>query len=548
MKPSWLVNVWVRLAAASLLATLPNTAAGASQGAPADSLVPVYEPAPGATIDAIEIETRPIFDPPPGMGGTLLRIANKLHMRTRKSTVRSHLLFDSGDRWSRDRAEETARNMRRLQFLTPERIEGIVRGDSTVVVVVTRDLWSTLLDFNVERGGGQTFGSFSFTERNLLGLGKEVSVGYAEDPTGLSRSLSYYDPALRGGRAQLRVGAATGSDGASSEFLAGLPYYSIEAPYTLQAEGARTTSVARLFERGSEVARFDRRVEHLEVVGGFGSHRGGIVRRITGSFLVFNRRLGSSTVVPGAPADFAGGEDNLRIRRLSGTLSLWRPDYMQRTFVEEMGPIEDFDIGQTAVIELGIAPAFLGGTADEAYARFGFDAGASLPFGFGRVRVSSESRIRSAPLEIVRRLDARWMVPWQPRHTLVLSVLGIEGSRVPRNFQIVFGALNGLRAYSVHALAGRRAWRFNAEDRWSLPDDLGGQLRVGFAGFYDGARAWGPGSGGSEWFHSVGAGLRMSLPRLAPSQILRLDVAWPVAPTRDGRRDPIVSFGSKQAF
>lgn len=543
------MNVWVRLAAASLLATLPIPTAGAAEVAPAESLAAAGAPVRGAPIDAIEIETRPIFDPPHGtLGGTVLSIANRLHVRTRAGTVRSHLLFREGDPWDPAVAEETARNMRRLQFLTPERIAAVARGDSTVVLVETRDLWSTLVDFNVERGGGQTFGSFSFTERNLFGLGKEVSAGYSEDPTGLSRSLYYYDPALRGGRARLRVSAATGSDGATNGFLAGLPFYALEAPYTLLTEGTRTTSVARLFERGSEVAHFDRRVEYLEVTGGFGTRRGDIVRRLTGTFRVFNRRLGPSTVVRGAPADFAGGEDNLRIRRLSGTLLLWRPDYVQRTFVEEMGPIEDFDIGQTAEIELGIAPAFLGGTADEGYARFALDAGASLPIGFGRVRISTESRIRSAPLEVIRRLDARWTTQWQPRHTLVLSLLGIEGSRVPRDFQVVFGALNGLRAYSVHALAGRRAWRINAEDRWSLPDDVGGQLRVGFAAFYDGARAWGPGSGGSEWFHSAGAGVRMSLPRLAPAQILRLDVAWPIVPTRDGRRDPVVSFGSKQAF
>ena len=543
------MNVWVRLAAASLLVTLPITTARAASGDPADSLVAAPGPAAGAPIDAIEIETRPIFDPAAGtLGGTVLSIANRFHVRTRRSTVRSHLLFREGDPWDPAVADETARNMRRLQFLTPERIAAHTRGDSTVVRVETRDLWSTLFDFNVERGGGQTFGSFAFTERNMLGLGKELSIGYSEDPTGISRSLYLFDPAVGGGRARLRVGGATGSDGATNEFLAGLPFYAIEAPYTLLAEGARTTSVARLFERGSEVANFDRRVETLEFTGGFGVRRGDVVRRVTGSFLVYNRRLGPSSVLPGAPADFTGGEDNLRIRRLSVTLTLWRPDFVQRTFVEEMGPIEDFDIGQSAAIELGVAPAFLGGTADEAYARFALDAGASLPIGFGRVRISTESRIRSTPLEIVRRLDARWTTRWQPRHALVLSMLGIEGSRVPRDFQVVFGALNGLRAYSVHALAGRRAWRFNAEDRWTLPSDVGGQLRVGFAGFYDGARAWGPGSGGSEWFHSVGAGLRMSLPRLSPSQILRLDVAWPIVPTRDGRRDPVVSFGSRQAF
>lgn len=543
------MNVWVRLAAASLALTLAVPTAGAADTAPADSRSASAPAAAGTRIDAIEIETRPIFDPPKGsLEGPFLSLANRLHVLTRRATVRSHLLFREGDPWDEARAAETARNLRQLRFLTPERIEALARGDSLVVRVETRDLWSTLLDFNIERGGGQTFGALSFTERNILGLGKELSLGYSEDPSGISRSLYFNDPAVGGGRARLRVGGATGSGGATNEFYAGQPFYALDAPHALFIEGARATSVARLYERGSEAARFDRRVETLEVTGGIGARDEGVVRRLSASFLLYNRRLGASTVEPGAPADFVGGEDNLRIRRLGATLTLWRPDWVQRTFVDEMGPVEDFDVGQNAEIELGVAPAFFGGTADEAYARFALDAGASLPVGFGRVRVSTESRIRSTPIEVIRRLDARWMAQWQPRHTLVLSMLGIEGSRVPRDFQVVFGGLNGLRAYSVHALAGRRAWRFNAEDRWTLPGDVGGLMRVGFAGFYDGARAWGPGSGGSEWFHSAGAGLRLSLPRLAPSQILRLDVAWPIVPTRDGRRDPVVTFGSKQAF
>lgn len=549
MKLSWPVNVWVRLAAVSLLSLLPLSTAVADPTATADSLPATAGSMRGTPISAIEVRTRPIFDPAPGtLGAPLLRLANRLHARTRPFTVRSHLLFREGDPWDPDVVEETARNLRRLQFLTPEWIAPERRGDSLTVVVETRDLWSTLLDFNVERGGGQTYGAIAFTERNLLGLGKEFSAGYSEDPVGISRYLYLYDPAVGGGRARFRVGGATGSDGASNEFYAGMPFYALDAPYALGADGQRATTVARLFERGSEVARLDRRVETVKVEGGVGVRQGDIVRRLTGSFLFYNRRLGASTVVPGAPADFAGGEDNLRIRRVSTTITVWRPDFIERSFVDEMGPIEDFDVGQTAVMELGVAPAFLGGTADEAYVRFGLDAGTSQPFGFGRVRISTESRVRSELIEIVRRFDGRWVTPWQPRHALVLSALGIEGSRVPRDFQVVYGGLNGLRAYSVHALAGRRAWRFNAEDRWTLPQDIGGQLRTGAAAFYDGARAWGPGSGGSDWFHSVGVGVRFSLPRVAPSQILRLDVAWPIQPTRDGRRDPVVTFGSKQAF
>jgi hypothetical protein len=40
----------------------------------------------------------------------------------------------------------------------------------------------------------------------------------------------------------------------------------------------------------------------------------------------------------------------------------------------------------------------------------------------------------------------------------------------------------------------------------------------------------------------------MSLPQWSLGQVLRIDVAWPIEPTRDGQRQPILSFGSGQAF
>jgi hypothetical protein len=558
------VSVWARRAAASLLASLLSVSSAAGEpGTPdapprsearTDSVeAPSARAAPpspaGLRIGKIEIVTRNIFDPSPGsISGPIISVANALHMKTRSSTVRSHLLFARGERWDPERGDEAARNLRNLQFLVPERIDPVIEGDSLRVIVETRDLWSTLLDFNLERGGGETVGAFSFTERNLFGFGKELSLGYSEDPTGVSRQLFLHDPAIGGGRARLRLGTATGSGGARNEFLIGVPFYALDATSSWMAEGDRSTSVARLFESGSEVAHLDRRVENLKFTAGHGGRVGGTVRRVTLAFHLFNRRLGPTVLDPGAPPDFGGDEDNLRIRRLSGAVRLWRPEFIQRSFVNEMGPVEDFDVGQSALMELGYSPQFLGGSENEAFVRFGIEAGAHHRLGFGRLRVNMESRVRRSPTEILRRVDGRWTTQWSPRHTTVVALLGIEGSRVPRDFQIVFGGLNGLRAYGVHALSGRRAWRLNLEDRWGLPVDIGDLLRVGAAGFYDGARAWGPGSGGSEWFHSLGFGLRMSVPRFAPSQVLRFDVAWPVSPTRDDRRDPVVSFGSTQAF
>jgi len=506
-------------------------------------------PFEGAPIRRVAIQPRRIFDPvPPGRLAGFYRTANALHVRTRPRTIRQLLLFGPGDPWSADRAAENMRRLRSLDFLTPVAITPAWAGDSVDVEVVTRDTWTTSPEFNIESSSGVHKGTVAFTERNFFGLGKSVSLAYRDEPAGISRTLSADDPAVFGSRLGIGVEAGTGSAGVTNGLVVGVPFYAEDTPHSYGVAWGRATSVTRLYSGGEEAAQFDERVESTELMWGRGRRQEGTIVRGIGSFLIKDRRMGPSRLEPGAPPDFDGVEDNLKLRRVAGELRLWRPHFVEKTGVERMTGIEDFDLGPTAAIKLGVSPRFLGGTADEAYGRFEVDAGAQTPFGFGWVRSSAESRWRWTPIEIVRRLDARWIVQGPLSHTFVLAAHGVQGERVPRDFQVATGGLNGLRAYPVHELSGRRLWRFNAEDRWILGREYWDLITVGAAAFYDGARAWGPGAGGTDWHHDVGAGLRFALPHSSLNQVVRLDVALPIAPTRDGRREPVLSFGSSQAF
>jgi hemolysin activation/secretion protein len=130
----------------------------------------------------------------------------------------------------------------------------------------------------------------------------------------------------------------------------------------------------------------------------------------------------------------------------------------------------------------------------------------------------------------------------------VVAGHGEVAADAPREVQSVVGGLNGLRAYGVQALAGTQIWRFNGEARWVAARDMLDLASVGAATFVDAARAWGTGSDDSFWHHDVGVGLRLSFPHASLHQVARLDVAFPLSPTRDGRRSPVFSFGSSQAF
>jgi len=525
----------------------PDTAAGDTTGFAAYSAAQ----SEGRPISRVEIEPRNIFDPiEPGRMSSLLKLANRLHTRTRRQTVREQLLFKPGDPWWDARGRESARNLRTLDFLEPWSIEPRRDGDSVIVKVVTRDAWSTRPEFNIESASGQQFGAIGLTELNFMGLGKALSFFYRELPSGRSRSMSYSDPSLLSTRVRLRFGAATGSSGVANEFYIGQPYYAEDAPNTYSFGWTRQTSVSSLYENGQTLVNFNRRYEQSEIAYGIGRRTRGTVRRLTAYYDALERRLGPSDVLVTTPVppEFIGGEESVRLRRLSLEGRWWQPDFIERRKINRFGLVEDFDIGTSASLRMGYAPKAIGSTQDEGYARAGFDEGLLTDFGFGTLTSSLETRFHTTLLETIGQLDARWYEQPSTDHTLVLAARGVAGTNVPRDFQVIIGGLNGLRAYPVQALAGTRAWRLNAEDRWTVGERFWESVTLGAVAFVDAARAWGPGSDGSAWYVDAGTGVRISLPQWSLGQALRIDVAWPIQPSRGGSHRAVLTFGSSQAF
>jgi hypothetical protein len=251
---------------------------------------------------------------------------------------------------------------------------------------------------------------------------------------------------------------------------------------------------------------------------------------------------------PGAPPEFGGGEEHLKLRRVGLEGRLWRPHFVERRGVNRLDRIEDFDLGPSLSLYGGYSPEAFGSTEDEAFVQGRLALGALTPFGFGILRATASSRLQDGPLELVRRGEARWVMQPDDHTSIVLAAYGVSGDNVARDFQEVIGGLNGLRAYPVHAVADKELVRLNAEPRLMLRDDIGGVFSFGVAAFYDAARAWGPSANGTPWFNDAGVGIRLAPPSAALGPVFRFDVAWPLSPTRDGVREPVFSFGSNQAF
>jgi len=377
-----------------------------------------------------------------------------------------------------------------------------------------------------------------------------VTAVYREDPVGISRFLSVDDPAIAGTHWRGRFVTGNGDAGKTNSAELGLPFWSEEAPRSLGAAWARDVSMTHLFQRGTLAARVPLREESAEAWWGVGRRAAdGMVQRFVARYRAYDRRLGASQLEPGAPAEFGGGEEEVRLRRLEAEVTLWRPRFVARRGVDFMDRVEDFDLGAAAVVGMGVAPRALGSGADEGWLHGRLSAGAEAGgAGFALGSADLRTRVRSGLRETFAELRARWVVQPVPSTSLVTAVAGAAGRRMPRSFQLRAGALSGLRGFPVDEVAGTQLWRGNAEVRWTAKRNLLQLVTLGGAVFWDSARAYGPGSGGESWHHDAGFGLRLSLPHSALNAVARFDVAWPIAPRVDGRHGPAYSFGSGQAF
>src|ERR1700722_13886328 len=89
--------------------------------------------AAGAVIGKVDIDIRNIFDQTdPREANGLFRLANHLHIRTKRSTVKAQLLFASGDKYLARKLAETERALRLLTYVYDARVVPVHYADGKV--------------------------------------------------------------------------------------------------------------------------------------------------------------------------------------------------------------------------------------------------------------------------------------------------------------------------------------------------------------------------------------------------------------------------------
>ncbi len=148
---------------------------------------------------------------------SLYNLGNKLHVNTRKSTLRRRLLFSEGDTVTADLLRENEKNLRAEQFLADAFIEVKRQDDSSLIVKITTfDQWTTVPSFSLSRKGGQWIWYVGPVESNLLGTGDRLGFFVSHNIENNSQWVTFQNTAFTPLKLQLSAQAALLQDNYSA--------------------------------------------------------------------------------------------------------------------------------------------------------------------------------------------------------------------------------------------------------------------------------------------------------------------------------------------
>jgi outer membrane protein assembly factor BamA len=489
--------------------------------------------AAGALIGHIEIETRNIFDERDERESNgLYKLANRLHIRTKPSTIRAQLLFASGDKYLGRKLAETERVLRLLSFIYDARIVPVRYADGMVDIrVITKDVWTLSPGISFGRSGGTNSFNFNLQEENLFGWGKGLQISHGSNVDRTSTTLKYVDPNLFGSRWTAALAYADSSDGFERYALIQQPFYSFDAPWSTKISALDFNRTVSRYNLGEIVDQFNDDQASYELSGGLSS---GLVDGWTKRWtfgMRYDRNLFLPTPVTSLPAKVLPPD-----RTLSYPFTGF--DIIQDQFKKigdqnEIGRTEDLYFGTEVTGEIGYSSSAFGADRNAVMLAAKALSGFELPHQ-QQLFLSSDfsSRIEEAQVRnLIADVGAKYYWRWRQDWLLYAALSGTTTHMLDPDMQLLLGGDNGLRGYPLRFESGTSRALFTVEQRvftdW-YPFRL---VRVGAAVFGDVGRTWGSGVIGNSdpgLLKDVGFGLRLGNTRSGLGNVLHIDFAFPL--------------------
>lgn len=494
-----------------------------------------------AQIGSVAIDVDEIFDESdPRENKLLYRLANDLHLATRESTVRDRLLFRSGEPFSAQKAEETARLLRAANFLsdaevTPTRYDPA--SNTVDVKVRVRDVWTFEPGVGVGRSGGSNKTRMRLADENLFGLGQEIALEYKSDEDRSGLGLQFHDPNVLHSWWALDTKYTDTSDGSIASLSFARPFYSLNSRWSAGLAFETVDEVTSLYDLGEPINDFESSYDSFAIQGGRSQ---GLVDGWTFRWIAGYRYDRARF----APAEDDGDVPSLVVpadRLLSypwGGIELVQDHYRTTQNQDQIGRTEDVFLGERLLATFGWAAPALG--SDRSAGIFSVEGELGRPFGENDTLLADarwSGRLEGGSLaDALLEANAHYYHRFDEKNLFVASLEGAQGSNLDLDHPVYLGGDNGLRGYPLRYQAGTTRALATVEQRYFTDWYPFRLLRVGGAVFADVGRTWGDATLASEsqgWLGDVGFGLRLGNARSGTGSVLHVDLAFPLAGSQD---------------
>jgi hypothetical protein len=540
MRPS---DAWRLLAAAFFAAAMAQPGVAAKLTDKEHTRIEVSRPADlpddaaleaaGAVIGSIDIDVRNIFDgSDPRESNGLYRLANKLHVRTKRSTIRAQLLFASGDRYAARKLAETERALRLLSYIYDARVVPIRYADGKVdIKVITKDVWTLSPGISYGRAGGTNATRFNLQDTNFLGWGKSLQISHGSTVDRTSSTLAWADPNVFGSRWISALILSKSSDGLDHSLQVAHPFYSLDAPWSAKITAVEFNRTVSRYNLGEIVDQFNDNQTSFELSGGVS---GGLIDGWT-KRLTFGMRYDRNDFLP-TPVTSLPAKQLPPDRILSYPFvgfDILQDKYAKIGDENQIGRTEDLYFGTEISGEVGLS--------NEA---FGADRNAVLLVlkalrGFQLTDLQQlflagdfSSRIEDGRARnLIADAGAKYYWRWRENCLLFAGLSGTVTDALDPELQLLLGGDNGLRGYPLRYESGTSRALLTVEQRFFTDWYPFRLVRIGGAVFADVGRTWGNGVVGNSdpgLLRDVGFGLRLGNTRSGLGNVLHIDFAFPL--------------------
>jgi len=484
-------------------------------------------------ISKIEIKVNDVFDLSKKDESHLLgRVANALHIETKKSIVKGFLLFKEGDSVDSRIIYKSERILRELDWVRDAYIYPIVyeNGDVTATVYV-HDAWSLKGGLKFSSVGGENTFRIRLHEVNLLGFGKTLMVGYEKNPERTIGEIEYFDPLLLGTRWQLFSSYQKLSDGYYKKLKIEYPFYELTAPYSFRIDASREKLNLKFYQNGDLSLEIPSIKDEASVY----FQKALVARKdkaLRGGIEFWSRQnLYDSPYHFREDLNFIGRQEDRRYRGFVLYLGYFEDKFKTFENIKATQKAEDYNLGYEATTHLGFFAKDFGSTSDAKYFDLKINKGFAVSDDvliFGEVRGEGR-REDSLNKNVQMNLKFDYYNLKLKKQTFAASLEVFLGSRLDIENYVYIGGSDGLRGYPNHFRIGERRWIASAEDRIITDKTLWGIVQMGYVAYFD-AGAIKPlqSEGWTKTYANVGFGLRLGNLKSAFGHIILVSVAVPL--------------------